>query len=86
MVAIGIDLDNKFQSSDQIIELLNGEIEKWRKNLVLCNAIHSIDDLLSHANTNDDKNITTAVKRAIPTDKITTEIDIKIFELSKLID
>ena len=39
MVAIGIDLDNKFQSSDQIIELLNGEIEKWRKNLVLCNAI-----------------------------------------------
>ena len=87
MVAIGIDLDNKFQSSDQIIELLNGEIEKWRKNLVLCNAINSIDDLLSHANsTKDDKNITTAVKKAIPTDKITTEIDIKIFELSKLID
>ena len=35
MVVIGIDLYNKSQPSDQIIELT------WRENLVLCNAINN---------------------------------------------
>ena len=87
MVVIGIDLYNKSQPSDQIIELLDGEIETWRENLVLCNAINNIDDLLFHVDyTKDDRHITMSAIRDIPADKMTAEIDTKIFELSKLID
>ena len=82
MIVIGIDLYNKLQPPDQIIELLDGEIETWQENLVLCNAIGSIDDLLFHVDyTKDDRHITMAATRAIPADKMTTEIDNKIFEL-----
>ena len=87
MVVIGIDLYNKSQPSDQIIELLDGEIETWRENLVLYNAINNIDDLLFHVDyTKDDRHITMAATRDIPADKMTAEVDTKIFELSKLID
>ena len=47
----------------------------------------SIDDLLFHIDyTKDDRCITMAATRAILADKMTTEIDNKIFELSELID
>ena len=87
VIVIGIDLYNKFQPPDQIVELLDGEIETWHENLVLCNAIDSIDDLLFHVDyTKDDRYITMAATRSIPVDKMTAEIDTKISELSKLID
>ena len=54
---------------------------------MLCNAIGNTNDLLFHVDyTKDDNHISLAAIKAILADKITSEIDKKIFYLSELID